>query len=143
MPESKTPIGSFERSVCIRCRWWGLHGPVFNFLRSALHGFVERGGDSARGNGGGEIGDGGFVGAGGDSGGMLVVAPAGKGVAVAAHAFENGAGKGVAVLAGGNEATIHRMVHEPAFEQDAGDSDVSDHDKACAFDPAVEKPQVA
>ena len=74
---------------------------------------------------------------------MLVVALTGEGIAVAADAFENRPGKGITVLARGDEATIHRMIHEPAFEKNAGYGDVADDDEAGALDAAVEKTHLA
>ena len=144
MPESKTPMAwSLRGLVGIRGRGGFFGGFLFDFFGGALDGFVQRGGNARGRHGGGEVGNGGFVGGAGDGRGFLVVAAAGEGAAVAADAFEDGSGKGVAELARGDEATIHRVVHESAFEKDAGDFDIANDDEAGALDAAVVEAHLA
>ena len=73
----------------------------------------------------------------------MVIAAAGDGVAVSAHAFEDGAGEGIAEWRGGDEASIDGMVHEAALEEHAGDFDIADDDEAGALDAAVVEAHVA
>ena len=125
MPESKTPMGSVDISVCIR--FGLLCGGVAGFKRigSALDSFVQHGMHSNGRNVPAQVGDGGFICGGGDGGGRLVIAAAGDGVAVSAHAFEDGAGEGIAEWRGGDEASIDGMVHEAALEEHADINDVA------------------
>ena len=90
-----------------------------------------------------QIGDGCFIGGGGNGRWGLVAGFAGNSAAIAAHAFEDSPGEGVAVGWGGDEFAIHRMVHEATFEEHAGNADVAYNDEARALDTPVSEAHVA
>ena len=77
-----------------------------------------------------------------DRGGFEILHLSGYCVLVAVDSFEDGAGEGVAVGRARDLPGIERMVHEPTFQQHAGNDNIPDHEKPRALDPAVVEPQV-